>query len=246
MRILSKILSVLWLPIIILEYGYFQAKYAIDSINVASYLAEGSRVDIIVITIGKIINSYMFIMMTVIYAMILSVKHEKINFKIKYKSNFSRILLEAKNYSIITFVYTFLIITIFVLYARYNIKQDINWSSLNSYYAFKTMSTSDVLFINIVIKLFLILYVNFEMIYILYNIIYHLIHMKVVSIMIEFIFINVSKYLLHVNILASYKYDSIANNTNFIFILLYCLMIIVGFVALKYVVNREEYDENKT
>lgn len=64
--------------------------------------------------------------------------------------------------------------------------------------------------------------------------------------MIEFIFINVSKYLLHVNILASYKYDSIANNTNFIFILLYCLMIIVGLVALKYVVNREEYDENKT
>lgn len=70
--------------------------------------------------------------------------------------------------------------------------------------------------------------------------------MKVVSIMIEFIFINVSEYLLHVNILASYKYDSIASNTNFIFILLYCLMIIVGLVALKYVVNREEYDENKT
>lgn len=51
---------------------------------------------------------------------------------------------------------------------------------------------------------------------------------------------------MHVNILASYKYDSIASNTNFIFILLYCLIIIVGLVALKYVVNREKYDENKT
>ena len=241
MRTSINIIKRIWMPIILIAFGLLGLKYAKKSLAKTAYLVDGSRADIIVLSIEIIMTSVFILFLMILFTMTYSIKHEAINTRIKYKSNLSRVYLEFGEYSITSLIYTVVFVAILLCFAMHMNYSNINWSTGGSYFSYKMQMVSDLSFVEVIVRITLTLFVDFELVYIYYNIIYHLIGMKVVSIIIEFVIIKLTGIIGCINLIPVIRYKYLTDSLFNMSTVAYYLLLVICSVALMFIVSREEY-----